>query len=172
MSLVALLCKNTSERAATIDNETILWLHPHMMLLPFSFLGELIFLLLQVNIINLASWDTTEGENDRCQPHKIVLQKITSTILFLPFSMAHGGEGAPQMGTWNLWGENLNIAKFAWHPPREPCEHPLWEAAAYLRAPLSSISQENGSKKKLYSSLATWEDLCPAARRDAQKEEW
>lgn len=122
-------------------------------MLPFSLLGELIFLLLQVNTINLTSWDTTEGENDQCQcqPHKIVLQKITSTILFLPFSMAHGGEGAPQMGTWHLWGENLNTAKSAWHPPREPREHPLWEAAVYLRAPLSSISQENGSKKKLYS---------------------
>lgn len=90
----------------------------------------------------------------------IMLQRITSTALFLPFSMTHGGEGGPRMATWQQWGKDLNIAEPASHPPTEPREHSLRDASVHIRAPLSSISQENGNNKKLYSALATQENLC------------
>lgn len=51
------------------------------------------------------------------------------------------------MGTWQLGGKDLNRA--------EPREHALRDASVHMRAPLSSISQENENNKKLYSALAT-----------------
>jgi len=88
-----------------------------------------------------------------------VLQKITSTALFLPFSMTRGGEGAPRMGTWQLGEKDLNIAEPALLPSMVPRELSLRDASVHIRAPLSSISQENENNKKLYSVLATQENL-------------
>lgn len=73
--------------------------------------------------------------------------------------MTQGGEGAPQMSTWQHGGKTLNIAKSAVHPPMGPCEHSLRDASVRIRAPLSSILQENENSKKLYSALPTHEIL-------------
>lgn len=64
-----------------------------------------------------------------------VLQKITSTALFLPFSVTRGGEGAPRMGTWQLGGKDLNIAQPAWPAPAASREHSLRDAPVHIRAP-------------------------------------
>lgn len=71
--------------------------------------------------------------------------------------------------TWQQRGKDLNIAEPASHPPAEPREHSLRDASVHIRAPLSSISQENENNKKLYSALATRENLCADASRAAQK---
>lgn len=53
---------------AMIANEATEGLHEHIITLPFYFLRGFIFLLLQVNTVNLTSWNTIEVANDQCQP--------------------------------------------------------------------------------------------------------
>lgn len=53
----------------------------------------------------------------------------------------------------------LNIAESALPPPMEPRESSLWDASVHIRAPLSSISQENENNKNLYSALPTQDIL-------------
>lgn len=68
--------------------------------------------------------------------------------------------------------EDLNTAKSAQHPLMEPPERSPQDASVHIRAPLSSISQENENHKKLYSALATPEkSLYTDANRDAQRKE-
>lgn len=55
--------------------------------------------------------------------------------------------------------QRLNIAESALHPPMEPRERSLRDASVHIRAPLSSISQENENNKTLYSALPTQEIL-------------
>lgn len=88
-----------------------------------------------------------------------VPQKITSTALFLPFSTTRGGEGAPRMGTWRPGEKDPNTAEPALPPPMAPRERSLRDASVHIRAPLSSILQDNENSKKLYSVLATQENL-------------
>lgn len=55
--------------------------------------------------------------------------------------------------------KNLNIAASVSRPPMKPRGRSPRDASVHIRAPLSSISQENENNRKLYSALAPQEKL-------------
>lgn len=73
------------------------------------------------------------------------------------------------MGTWRPGEKDPNTAEPALPPPMAPRERSLRDASVHIRAPLSSILQDNENSKKLYSVLATQENLCTDANRDDQQ---
>lgn len=87
-----------------------------------------------------------------------VLQKITSTILLLPFSMTYGGEGAARMGSCNSEGGSKHSRVCL-----ASANGPMWalsltRLSSHKSSP-KSISQENENSKRLYAVLATQENL-------------
>lgn len=68
--------------------------------------------------------------------------------------------------------KNLNIAASASRPPMKPRGCSPRDASVHIRAPLSSISQENENNRKLYSALAPQEKLnCTDAKVALQRKQ-